>query len=72
MKLFGFWKMRQAASAMISGLRERAIMASPPSRFLIAAVAIVVRGHSALTATLPRSSPARPSTTRLMPNFAIE
>src|SRR5262245_37174294 len=42
------------------------------SRFLIAAVAMVVRGHSALTAIpLGRSSPASPSTTMLMPNFAI-
>src|SRR5262249_38670367 len=39
---------------------------------LIAAVAIVVRGHSALTAMpLGRSSPASPSTTMLMPNLAI-
>ena len=58
---------------MISGVRDMRIIASPPSRFLIAAVAMVVRGHSALTAMpLPRSSPARPSTTRLMPNLAIE
>ncbi len=57
---------------MMSGLRDMRMMASPPSRFLIAAVAMVVRGHSALTAILPRCSPARPSTTRLMPNFAIE
>ena len=41
-------------------------------RFLIAAVAIVVRGHRALTAMpLGRSSPASPSTTMLMPNLAI-
>src|SRR6478735_3403069 len=60
------------ASARISGLRERRIMVSPPSRFRIAAVAIVVRGQSAFTATLPRNSPASPSTTRLIPNFAIE
>ena len=32
---------------------------------------LVVRGQSALTAILPRCSPASPSTTRLMPNFAI-
>ena len=35
---------------MISGVRDMRITRSPPSRFLIAAVAIVVRGHSALTA----------------------
>src|SRR3954463_3794386 len=56
---------------MISGLREPFIAASPPSRFLIAAVAIVERGHSALTAILPLYSPAMPSTHMLMPNFAI-
>src|SRR5262245_66522522 len=54
----------------MSGVRDLRIMASPPSRFLIAAVAIVVRGHSALTAMpLGRSSPASPSTTMLMPKF---
>ena len=43
-------------------MRDARIIASPPSRFLIAAVAIVVRGHNALTATpLERSSPAKPS-----------
>ena len=47
------------------------MIVSPPTMFFTAEVAIVVRGHSALTATLPRSSPASPSTTRLMPNFAI-
>ncbi len=35
---------------MISGVRDMRITRSPPSRFLIAAVAMVVRGHSALTA----------------------
>ena len=49
------------------------MIASPPRRFLIAAVAIVVRGQSALTAMpRPRNSPAKPSTQRLMPYFAIE
>ena len=58
---------------MISGLRDICTVSSPPSRFLIALVAIVVRGHSAFTAIpLARNSPASPSTTRLMPNFAIE
>ena len=57
---------------MISGLREPFIAASPPKRFLIAAVAIVVRGHSALNA-MPADlySPAMPSTHMLMPYFAI-
>jgi len=57
---------------MISGLRLARIMASPPSKLPTAAVAIVVRGHSALTATPALfSSAERPSTQRLMPNFAI-
>ena len=69
----GFWKISHAASARISGVREARMIASPPSRFLIAAVAIVVRGQSALTA-MPRArnSPAKPSTQRLIPYFAIE
>ena len=47
---------------MISGLRERAIAASPPSRFCTAAVAMIVRGQSELTA-MPSSfsSSASPS-----------
>src|SRR5262245_7072004 len=69
----GLWNTRYAASAMISGVRDMRITRSPPSRFLIAAVAMVVRGHSAFTAMpLSRSSPASPSTTRLMPYLAIE
>ena len=41
-------------------------MSSPPSRFCTAAVAMTVRGHSALTAIpFGRNSPARPSTTEL-------
>ena len=57
---------------MISGFRLARIMASPPSRLPTAAVAIVVRGHSALTATPEAfSSPDRPSTHMLMPNFAM-
>src|ERR1700733_6442967 len=61
-----------AASPMISGLREPFIVEPPPSRFCTAAVAITVRGHSALTAT-PADfyPPAMPSTHMLMPNFAI-
>src|SRR5438132_12140844 len=57
---------------MIAGLREPRIAFAPPSRFWIAAVAIVVRGHSAFTA-MPAdlNSPAMPSTHMLMPNFAI-
>ena len=51
---------------------ERLIISSPPSKFLMAAVAIAVRGQSALTATpCSRNSPAMPSTHMLMPNFAI-
>ena len=47
-------------------------MTASPRNFLIAEVAMVVRGQSALTAMcLGLSSPARPSTTRLMPYFAI-
>ena len=73
MKVFeSLRKIMCAASARMSGVREARITASPPSRFLIAEVAIVVRGQSALTAIrFRRSSPARPSTTRLMPYFAI-
>ena len=37
--------------SMIEGLRQRRIACSPPKRFLTAAVAIAVLGHSALTAT---------------------
>src|SRR6185295_20290955 len=57
---------------MMSGLREPRIICGPPRRFWIAAVAIVVRGHSALNA-MPADlySPAMPSTHMLMPNFAI-
>src|SRR6476659_877387 len=57
---------------MMSGLRDAIIMFAPPSRLLIAEVAIVVRGHSALNA-MPAdlNSPAMPSTHMLMPNFAI-
>src|SRR6516225_9217557 len=45
----GLWNTRYAASAMICGVRDIRITRSPPSRFLMAAVAMVVRGHSALT-----------------------
>jgi hypothetical protein len=39
----------------------------------MADVAMVVRGHSALTAMpLSRNSPESPRTTRLMPNFEME
>jgi hypothetical protein len=37
----------------------------------MAAVAMAVRGHSALKAIWPRNSSAIPSTQRLMPYFAI-
>ena len=57
---------------MISGVRLARIMASPPRRLPTAAVAIVVRGHSALTATPDDfNSPESPSTHMLMPNLAI-
>ena len=50
LKLFGRLKTSQAASATISGLRQWASPASPVSTLRIAAVAIAVRGHSALKA----------------------
>jgi hypothetical protein len=56
---------------MISGVRLARIMASPPSRLPTAAVAMVVRGHSALTATPRLQFADRPSTHMLMPNFAM-
>ena len=61
-----------AASAYSSGLRARAIAASPPSRFCTAAVAISVRGHSALEA-MPSAanSAARPRAHRVMPYLPI-
>ena len=61
-----------AASAYNSGLRARAIASSPPSRFCTAAVAISVRGHSALDA-MPSSanSAANPRAHRVIPYLAI-
>ena len=57
---------------MIAGVRERAIAASPPSRFWTAAVAIRVRGHSELNATpSSRNSSAMPRVQRLIPYLAI-
>ena len=52
---------------------QRRIRASPPSRFCTAAVAMVVRGHSVLTA-MPSalSSPDSPSAMMLMLNLAME
>ena len=65
-------KIRCAASPMISGVRLRRVSSSPPSRFCTAAVAIVVRGHSALAAMpSPLSSPDRPSAMMLMLNLAM-
>src|SRR5437588_12588218 len=55
---------------MMSALRL-CLRASAPATCMIAAVAIQVCGHSELTATLPFSSAARPSVTRLMLYFAI-
>ena len=44
---------------MISGLRQRFMPSSPPSTFLIAAVAMPVRGHRQLKAMpLPLNSSA--------------
>ena len=60
-----------AASAMISGLRQSAAIASPPSANRTAAVSIAVSGQSELTPTRPFSSAAMPSVHRLMPNLAI-
>ena len=47
-----------AASAMISGLRQRFMPSSPPSTLAIAAVAMPVRGHRQLKAILPLNSSA--------------
>ena len=57
-----------AASAYSSGMRALAIASSPPSRFWTAAVAISVRGHSALEA-MPsaRNSAANPRAHRVIP-----
>ncbi len=59
----------QAASAMISGLRQ--LSGLTPGIIASAAVWITVRGHSALTA-IPYvlSSGAMPSTAKLMPILA--
>ncbi len=66
-------RITQAASATISGLRDRRIMAAPPRANSTAAVAIVVRGHSALQA-MPalRYSCASPSMHSDMPYFDSE
>ncbi len=65
-------KIACAASAMISGLRDLAIAASPPSRFCTAAVAMIVRGQSEFAA-MPSSlsSSASPSVQMLIPYLAI-
>ena len=56
---------------MISGLRLADIIISPPS-MLTAAVAMVVRGHRALTAMPSASnSAAMPRTHMLMPYLAM-
>jgi hypothetical protein len=56
-----------AASAMISGVRELAAAAGPPSRFMTTAVAIRVCGHKQLAAT-PASaySAAQPRVSSVM------
>ena len=56
---------------MISGLRQLAAMASPPSTLRTAAVSIAVSGHSAFTPMRPANSAAMPSVHRLMPNLAM-
>ena len=70
--LAGLAKMAVRGVRQNVGQRERRMISSPPSRLRIAAVAMVVRGHSALTA-MPWSATRRasPSTTMLMPNFAM-
>jgi len=68
----GLQRIACAASAMISGLRDCFIIASPPS-ICTAAVAMVVRGQSALAA-MPSclNSSAQASVHRLMPYLAME
>ena len=57
---------------MISGFREAAAIASPPSAKRTAAVSIAVSGQSELTATpFDLNSAAMPSVQRLMPYLAI-
>ena len=68
----GWVRIQWAASPMMSGVREAAIICSPPSRFSTAAVAIVVRGQSALAAMpASRNSPAQPRTHIDIPNFEM-
>ena len=56
---------------MISGRRDRAIAASPPSRFWTAAVAMIVRGHNVFDATPSAfSSAAKPSAASVIPYLA--
>jgi len=54
---------------MTSGVRLRRAIGSPPRRLRTAAVSIVVRGHSALKATLPANSCAMPITHVLIATF---
>src|SRR5215472_16718550 len=62
-----------AASATIPGLRERRIMAGPPRANSTAAVAMVVRGQSALQAMpAARNSSAIPSMHSDIPYFDNE
>ena len=69
----GRFKMTCAASATISGLRERRIIAAPPSANSTAAVAMVVRGQSALQAMpAARYSCASPSMHSDMPYLDSE
>ncbi len=67
----GLVRIACAASAMISGVRER-FTNSAPTTLRMAAVSMVVRGHSELTA-MPsaRSSAASPTVTRLIEYLAM-
>ena len=64
----GRWRMEQAASPMISGLRPFAIRSGPPTSNSMAAVDTRVRGQRAFTATgILRNSSAMPMVSMDMP-----
>src|SRR3954469_18081681 len=66
----GLVRIAWAASATMSGVRQ--FSARTPSIMAIAAVAITVFGHKALTAIPSEAnSGAMPSTQKLMPNLAM-
>src|SRR5882757_5098667 len=59
-----------AASAMISGLRDRAAILSPSARLVTAAVAIYVSGHrQANPSPASAYSAAQPSDSSVIPYF---